>query len=67
MDIFDFNTRQTANALGSAVSEISSQVFRQIEVAIKNYERSKQAKGAKTMMNEMTYSQVGDCRFQISP
>lgn len=43
LDIFDFNTRQTANALGSAVSEISSQVFRQIEVAIKNCERIKQA------------------------
>lgn len=43
LDIFDFNTRQTANALGSAVSEMSSQVFREIEVTIRNYERSKQA------------------------
>ena len=43
LDIFDFNTRQTANALGTAVSEMSSQVFREIEVTIRNYERSKQA------------------------
>ena len=43
LDIFDFNTRQTANALGTAVSGISSQVFREIEVTIRNCERSKQA------------------------
>ena len=43
LDIFDFNTRQTANALGTAVSEMSYQVFREIEVTIRNYERSKQA------------------------
>ena len=43
LDIFDFNTRQTANALGTAVSEMSYQVFREIEVTIRNNERSKQA------------------------
>ena len=43
LDIFDFNTRQTANALGTAVSELSSQMFREIEVTIRNYERNKQA------------------------
>lgn len=43
LDIFDFNTRQTANALGTAVCELSSQVFREIEVTIRSYERSKQA------------------------
>lgn len=41
LDIFDFNTRQTANALGTAVSELSSQMFREIEVTIRNYERNK--------------------------
>ena len=43
LDIFDFNTRQTANALGTAVSQMSAQVFREIEVTIRNYERTKQA------------------------
>ena len=41
-DIFEFNTRQTANALGTAVSAISSQVFREIERTIRNYERTRQ-------------------------
>ena len=38
-NIFDFNTSQTANYLGTAVSEISSQIFREIEVTIRNYEQ----------------------------
>lgn len=42
-NVFDFNTRQSANALGTAVSEITSKVFREIERSIKNYERNKQA------------------------
>ncbi len=42
-NVFDFNTRQAANALGTAVSEITSKVFREIEKGIKNYERNKQA------------------------
>ena len=39
LNIFDFNTPQTVAALGTAVSEVNQQVLRQIEVAIKNYER----------------------------
>ena len=42
LNVFDFNTRQTANFLGTAVSEISERVFREIEAAIQNYERFKQ-------------------------
>ena len=38
-NIFDFNTSQTANYLGTAVSEIYSQIFREIEVTIRNYEQ----------------------------
>ena len=37
MPVFDFNTPAAVAALGTAVSEISQQVLRQIEVAIRNY------------------------------
>ncbi len=42
MDVFDFNTQAASNVLGTAVSEISSQVFRKVERAIRTYERAKQ-------------------------
>lgn len=57
LDIFDFNTRQTANYLGTAVSELSSQVFREIEVTIRNYERMKQAE--RSQDNERDHLQTG--------
>jgi hypothetical protein len=41
--IFDFNTLDTVNTMGTAVSELSRQVLREIEVAIKKYERQKTA------------------------
>ena len=41
LDIFDFNTRQAANTLGTAVSSLSAQIFREIEVTTRNYERTK--------------------------
>ena len=41
MPVFDFNTPAAVAALGTAVSEISQQVLRQIEVAIRNYERER--------------------------
>ena len=40
-DVSDFNTRQTAAALGTAVSSLSGEVFREIERAIRDYERTK--------------------------
>ncbi len=43
LDIFDFNTQATANVLGTAVSEMSGQIFREIERTIRNYERAKEA------------------------
>ena len=43
LDIFDFNTQAAANVLGTAVSEMSSQLFREIERTIRTYERDKQA------------------------
>ena len=41
MPVFDFNTPQTVNALGSAISGISEEILRNIEVTIKKYEREK--------------------------
>ena len=32
--VFDFNTRQTVNALGTAVNAISTRMFQEIEKAI---------------------------------
>ena len=43
LNIFDFNTPEAAAELGTAVSRISGQVLREIEVTIKNYEREKNA------------------------
>lgn len=43
LSIFDFNTPETVCALGTAVSEISQQVLRQIETTIRNAERAQSA------------------------
>ena len=39
LSIFDFNTPETISVLGTAISNSSEQVLRQIEITIKNYER----------------------------
>ncbi len=39
--VFDYNTRKAVNALGTAVSEVSGQIFREIEITIRSYERSR--------------------------
>ena len=41
LSVFDFNTPSTVAALGTAISQTSERVLRQIEVTIKNYEREK--------------------------
>ncbi len=43
LSIFDFNTPDTITELGTAVSQGSETVLRQIEVTIKKYEREKSA------------------------
>ena len=48
LSIFDFNTPDTVAALGSAVSEASERVLRQIEVTVKNYEREHLAERSAT-------------------
>ncbi len=39
LSVFDFNTRDTIAVLGSAISNSSEQILRQIAVAVKNQER----------------------------
>ena len=43
LSVFDFNTLDTVTELGTAISQSSEQVLREIEVAIKEYEREKHA------------------------
>ena len=43
LNIFDFNSRQTVNALGTAVNAVSSEIFREMEKAIGAYEQIKSA------------------------
>lgn len=40
-DVFDFNTRQTANALGEAVNGVAREVFREITEVTREYEKAK--------------------------
>jgi hypothetical protein len=48
LSIFDFNTPDTVAALGSAVSEASERVLRQIEVTVKKYKREHLAERSAT-------------------
>ncbi len=43
MDVFDFNTQGAVSVLGTAVSEVSGRVFREIERTIRTYERGRAA------------------------
>ena len=52
MPVFDFNIPAAVAALGTAVSEISQQVLRQIEVAIRNYERERSQKNDRIDLHE---------------
>lgn len=52
LNVFDFNTPATVTALGTAVSQSSEQVLRQIEVTIKNYEREKLAERSKNDLHQ---------------
>ena len=52
MPVFDFNTPAAVAALGTAVSEISQQVLRQIEVAIRNYGRERSQKNDRIDLHE---------------
>ena len=41
VNVFEFNTRQTVNALGTAVNAVSSRMFAELEKAIETYEKTK--------------------------
>ncbi len=41
LSVFDFNTQSTVSVLGSAVSECSEDVLRQIEITIKTFEKER--------------------------
>ena len=43
LNVFDFNTRQTVNTLGTAVNAISSRMFQEIEKASGEYEQNRAA------------------------
>ena len=43
MPVFDFNTPAAVSILGTAVSEISQRVLRQIEITVKRHERERRA------------------------
>ena len=67
MPVFDFNTPQTVDALGSAISGISEEILRNIEVTIKKYEREKLSE--RSYGNERTdlYPQRGLLDSQSEP
>lgn len=53
LSVFDFNTRDTIAVLGSAVSNSSEQILRQIAITVKNYEREASLqKQAERMQND---------------
>ena len=53
LDVFDFNTQAAANVLGTAVSELSAQIFREIERTIRQYERARQAERSRNHGNDV--------------
>ncbi len=66
MSVFDWNTPDAANVLGTAVSQISEQVLRQIEITIKNYERSVEHE-RDSVSAERGLSDPGDLPGQPAP
>lgn len=52
-NVFDFNTRQTINALGTAVNSITFQICKEIEQVIEEYEQNKE-------MERSTYYERND-------
>lgn len=59
LSVFDFNTRDTIAVLGSAVSNSSEQILRQIAITVKNYEREASLqKQAERMQNDGEQSEI---------
>ena len=54
LSVLDFNTQDMVYALGTAASELSQQVLRDIESIIKKYERQRAAAAERGALNERT-------------
>ena len=67
LNVFDFNTPQTVAALGTAISQSSELVLRQIEVTIKNYEREKIAERSESHERTDLHPQRGLSDSQPEP
>ena len=67
LNVFDFNTPQTVAALGTAISQSSELVLRQIEVTIKNYEREKIAERSESHERTDLHPQRGLSDSQSEP
>ena len=67
MPVFDFNTPQTVDALGSAISGISEEILRTIEVTIKKYEREKLSERSQDNERTDLHSQRGLLDSQPEP
>ena len=60
LNVFDFNTRQTINALGNASTALQAGCSGKWKSPFRNTTEAMRWKGAITMMNELTYTQVGE-------
>ena len=67
MPVFDFNTPQTVDALGSAISGISEEILRTIEVTIKKYEREKLSERSQDNERTDLHTQRGLLDSQSEP
>ena len=67
LNIFDFNTPEAAAELGTAVSRISGQVLREIEVTIKNYEREKIAERSQSYDRDDLHEERGLPDSRLNP
>ena len=67
MPVFDFNTPQTVDALGSAISGISEEILRTIEATIKKYEREKLSERSQDNERTDLHTQRGLLDSQSEP
>ena len=57
--VFDFNTPEAVSVLGTAISEISERILRQIEITVKNYERAHSAERSQRHEQQPELSEDG--------
>ena len=65
INLVDFNTYETANMLAMAVSQLSSKIFYEIELAVKNYDRTVQrSKNYEYQAELQTRRRLSNSRYQ---